>query len=225
MINGIFTTIKVQDGTPLFFPKHERRLLTHAKATNLPYPTNLNQHIIDFITDNNLTNCALRVTIARNTLEPLIQQRPLPEPQTDIAVITLPDTRDAHKIYKTTDRRVNEQAKAQAEKKNTNDALFTQKGKLVESTIANIFSLNQHGQLITPPIIGRGLNGTTRQVIMEHSPVIEEEIPVTTDGPLVLVNSLRLTTIKTLDGRELQNGKQLFQMVKQILTNAEQSEE
>lgn len=220
MINGIFTTIKIQNSAPLFFPKHKQRLLIHAKAANLPYPVKLEKYITDFIANNNLTNCALRITIKRDTTKPLIQQRPLPEEQTDIAVITIPDTRDAHKIYKTTDRRVNEQAKKQAAEKNAQDALFIQQGKLVESTIANILSLNQHGQLITPPIIGRGLNGTTRQIIMEQSPVIKEEIPITTNGPLVLVNSLRLITIKILDGRELQDGQQLFQTIKKIINNA-----
>jgi len=216
---GIFTTIKVKQGIPLFFDKHHKRLLTHAKALKLPRPSAIEKKVTNFLKETTLTDCALRVTITDKG-QVSIEHRPIP-PTSPISLITVPDTRDKNKIFKTTNRVVNEQAKKLAENSGADDALFVQEDNIIESTICNVFSLNTKGQIITPNLDGKGLNGITRQIIMEQADVIEEDIPETTSGPLVLVNSLRIQQVNILNGEKIADGKVLFEKIKKLIEKTE----
>ena len=86
--------------------------------------------------------------------------------------------------------------------------------QLIESTIANIFSLNKNGDIITPRLDGKGLKGITRKIIMQNINVFEEEISENTIGPLVLTNSLRIQKVTHLNGKELEDAEELFQKIK-----------
>src|SRR5882724_1348824 len=220
---GIFTTLKIKNGIPLFSEKHQKRLTDHGKALGFPSPPlDLEKQIVTYLTQNNLQNCSLHITVQQNN-EITFQHRELPKIKKGVKVISLPDTRDATKIYKTTNRLVNEKAKKIAEKKGTDDALFVKDQKFIESTICNIFSLNKKGEIITPPLAGKGLKGITRQLIMENIKVIEEDIPENTNGPLVLVNSLRIQKVSHINGKKLQNAEKLLQRIKKIIDLAEKS--
>ena len=164
---GVFTTIKVTNGVPLYFDKHQTRLLSEAKALGLRIPDFSKETILNYIKTNNLTNCALRITI-QNGLS--IHHRQLPEEKSIIA-ITIEDTRNNLKIFKTTDRSVNDKAQKLAIENVAEDALFVYENNIIESTYANVFSIDTDGTIITPPIEGKGLNGIARQVLMEHLPV------------------------------------------------------
>ena len=220
MINGVFTTIKIINSIPLFLKSHQQRLIEHTSAFHLPYPLNIENQIKNFIKQNKLQDSALRITITKDSSEPLFEHRALPPSQTNVQVITVSDTRDENKIYKTTDRTINDQARQLAKQQGAQDAIFVQNGVLIESTIANIFSLNQKGQLITPPIGGRGLSGITRQIIMEQTDVHEEEIPEITTAPLVLVNCLRISKVTHVDVKKLSDGEELLQRIKILLNKA-----
>jgi len=215
---GVFTTIKVRQGVPLFFEEHQNRLLTHTKALKIKQPTNLEKKVKNFIKKNSLTDCALRITCIDKKV--LLESRPIP-PVNPISLITFTDTRNQNKIYKTTERAINEQAKEFAAKNHANDALFINNNYLIESTIANIFSLNEKGEIITPPLDGKGLAGIARKIIMKNLPVREEKIPQNSTQPIVLINSLRVQMITHLNGKKLQNADKLFQTIKTTLEKTE----
>jgi len=221
---GVFTTIKVSSGIPLFFEKHKERLLSHAAKLNLGQPKISLTEVQNYLQKNNLHDCALKMTVSKNKDKTLItlQSRPLPS-EKSCKLITVEDTRTAIKIYKTTDRIINEQTTKIAQKNGADDALFTLDGNIIESTISNVFSINKHGVIITPPIKNYGLNGITRQLIIENETVIEETIPETTNGPLVLVNALRIQKVSHLNGRELHDGENLQKKIKTLIEKKEKA--
>jgi branched-subunit amino acid aminotransferase/4-amino-4-deoxychorismate lyase len=136
-------------------------------------------------------------------------------------VITIEDQRNYLKIYKTTDRTVSDHAKKLAFEKGADDALFINDGNIIESTICNVFSINKQGEIITPLIQAKGLNGITRQLIMKHTNVIETDIKQNTNSPLVLVNALRLQKVTHLNGKKLQDGTSLMQRIQTIINSVE----
>ncbi len=225
MINfGIFTTIKVKQGIPLFFDKHLARLLSHMKYLHWnTFSFFLEEKVTKFLLENHAQDCACKIIVTNENGKSSVtlQIRPLPPEVAEIKLITVQDTRDRYKILKTTNRLVNEEAKQYAEKKGANDALFIQNDAIIESTICNVFSLNEKSELITPALEKKGLKGIARQVIMENAHVLQSDIPQQTNGPLVLVNSLRVQKVSHLNGRALQDGEKLYQKIKSTLEKAE----
>jgi len=140
-----------------------------------------------------------------------------------VAVITTPDTRDSYKIHKLTYRIPHLLAQQQAQAKGARDALFTQNGKLIESTTANIISYINKDTIITPPILGKGLNGITRQILIENLPIKEKAIPSDTTDPIILVNSLSLQIVESIDGRKLKQNSEFVNLIRQTLDQAEKS--
>lgn len=222
---GVFTTIKIKNGIPLFFEKHADRLLSHAKQLNLGPITLSSTEIHRYLQTSNLTDCALKITVTKQQDKTMVtmKARPLPIAKAELKLITIPDTRDELKIYKTTERSINEQAKKIAEENGADDAFFIVDGTIIESTICNVFSFNKKGQIITPNLDGKGLRGITRQIIMEQINVIEEQIPQETRNPLVLVNSLRIQRATHLNARPIADGKPLLKLLQTCVEKAEKA--
>jgi anthranilate/para-aminobenzoate synthase component I/branched-subunit amino acid aminotransferase/4-amino-4-deoxychorismate lyase len=223
MNTGVFTTIKVTKGIPLFFEQHKKRLLANAKALHLPKVSLSINDVKQYLTNNNLTSCALKITLVKekNKTVVAIEQRPLPSSDSSIKLVTVKDTRDIFKVLKTTDRSINNHAKIFAKKNDAQDAVFVNNKTLIESTISNIFSINKKGDIITPPIEGKGLKGIARGIIKKNIKILEGEIPENTTQPIVLTNSLRIQKVTHLNGRKLKNADKLFQQIKNILEKAE----
>jgi branched-chain amino acid aminotransferase len=224
--SGIFTTIKVKNSMPLFWDRHQKRLQTHIAQGGFPPlspKTSLEQMVKTYIKKNTLSNCALKIIIRNENGQSLISLESRPLPPTDISVkaITFEDTRDASRTIKTVTRLVNEEANKFAKEQNADAALFVQNGNLIEATNANIFSLNENNTIITPAVEGKGLKGITREILMEHTSVLESDIAKQTTGPLVLTSCLRLQKVSHLDGRKLSDPEELFQRIKEILEKAE----
>src|SRR6185369_2662109 len=221
---GIFTTIKVKNGIPLFFEHHQKRLISHSKKLQLDIPYFSFKDVQHFLQKNNLSDCALKIimTTRKGQPEMTLQTRPLPYPNENIKLITVADTRDKYKTIKTLDRHAHEEAQKLAKKQDTDDALFVQNNNLIESTISNIFSVNKNGDIITPPLVGRGLEGIAKKIIILQTPVIEEEINESSTGPIVLTNSLRIQKATELNGKKLEDAEELYQKIKTFIENAEE---
>lgn len=222
---GVFTTIKVRNGIPLFFDKHKERLVSQAKKLNLGNAKISLTEVQTYLQKNSLFDCALKISVTKdnNKTSVTFQTRPLPQTLTSCKAITIKDTRNYLKIYKTTNRVIHDHAKKLAQEKGGDDAIFTFNEEIVESTIGNIFSENKQKEIITPPIRAKGLNGITRQQITEVTTVIEETINQNTKGPLVLVNSLRIQKITHLNGKKLLNSEHLMRKLQEILETNEQA--
>jgi len=222
---GVFTTIKIKNGIPLFFDRHRERLLAQAAKLNLEKVSIRLANVQHYLKKNNLLDCALKITITKedNKTSITYKTRPLPQTLISCKAITIQDTRNYLKIYKTTNRILHDRAKKIAMEHGADDAIFTFNEKIVESTICNIFSVNKQGEIITPPMRAKGLNGITRQLIIEQTNVIEIDINQNTKGPLVLVNSLRIQKVTHLNGKKLLDGEKLMQKIKKIIEKNEEA--
>jgi branched-subunit amino acid aminotransferase/4-amino-4-deoxychorismate lyase len=216
---GVFTTLKVTNNVPLFFNKHHERLVSQAKKLNVGSMEISEEAVQNYLKKNNLRDCALKITVTKQNGKTTITYQPRTQPMTltSCKVITIEDTRNYLKIYKTTNRTINNHAKKLASEKGADDALFVNDGNIVESTISNVFGLNKKGEMITPLIRAKGLNGITRQLIMEHTKVIETDIKQNTNGPLVLVNALRVQKVTHVNGKKLVDGEKLMHRLRTII--------
>lgn len=225
--NGIFTTIKTREGIPLFLERHINRLQTSAaqldiQSSAIRNSSYVRKSVYSAIAKNKLIDGAIRITVTDgkiNTQTFTIKQFS----NEAIRLITIPDPRDIYKIHKLTYRIPNLLARQQAEKKGAQDALFTQNGEIIESTTANIIAYINKDTLITPPISGKGLDGITRQILMENLPIHESPIPQNTTNPLILINSIRLRVVKSIDGRKINQNSEFVNLIRQTLDKAEKN--
>lgn len=224
---GVFTTLKVKEGIPLFLESHTRRLLSNMEQLHFPqriFNFSLDAAVQKLIAKNGKAACAVRITVLRGAEQPFVvmHSRDLPQASSNgVRVITVPDSRDGFKTAKTINRLFLTQAHAQAEKHGAADALLTLQNEIIESTISNVFSVDKDGVIVTPPLEGKGLKGIAREVIMEQLPVVEKEISAKATDPLILVNSLRVQKVLSIDGKSIADGGKLFQKVQAIVEKAE----
>lgn len=231
---GIFTTIKVRQGCPLFFEHHLNRLETSSKQLGIQLPSYVKKAVYVTIKKNKLIDGGIRITLTPATiaihaftLKPLSPSASaldtLDTPDTlKIKLITTPDTRDIYKTHKLTYRLPHLLAQKKARSKGSQDALFTQNNKLIESTTANIISY-VNNTLITPPIYNNCLNGITRQILMENLPIREAPITQNTTNPLILVNSLSLRIIESIDGKKIKQNAEFVNLIRQTIDEAEKT--
>ncbi len=225
--NGVFTTIKVKNKIPLFLHEHYKRLCNnfyylHNNSLELQFP--LTKNISETIKKNNIIEGAIRITLTKkfNEIFCIISATALDDIKTPINVITIPDQRDKNKIIKSIDRTLNKQALQIAQNNNAQDALFVQNENIIESTCANIFSLDKENSIITPPINGKGLHGIMRQILLSKLHVKEKNIKITTRQPMILVNSLGIRIVKKLDGNDMPVDKNFIDIMTNAITNEEE---
>ena len=222
---GVFTTLKLQDGIPLFFEKHVDRLQRNAKQLGLEtiLTKELRESITKLIERNNDANCGMRITIVNNIPTPdvIITTFPAPENSINQSVISFEDTRDMFKTIKALSRPVNDYAMKQAIKNDATDALFVNNNLLIESTYAAIISMDHEGNLITPAIDGKGLDSITIATLSEQEKIRKTDIDITTEGPMILVSCLRNRSVTSLDKRKLRDAGKLLERVEALRKRAE----
>ena len=215
---GVFTTLKVREGVPLFFEKHVERLEKSVKQLFLTYSWITLNDVINVIKKNKVQDGGIRITITPNMR--VIHATEITKEVESVSVITITDTRDQYKTLKMTYRVPHFLAQQKAREQGVQDALFVQNNFFVESTYANIFSLSS-GKIITPPIENRGLNGISRQVLMEELPVEEKEIVKDTTDPMVLVSCLSMRVVEKIDGREIKQDRIFVEKIKNAMDKME----
>src|SRR5436190_2637355 len=215
---GVFTTLKVREGVPLFFEKHVERLEKSVKQLFLTYSWITLNDVINVIKKNKVQDGGIRITITPNMR--VIHATEITKEVESVSVITITDTRDQYKTLKMTYRVPHLLAQQKAREQGAQDALFVQNNFFVESTYANIFSLSS-GKIITPPIENRGLNGISRQVLMEELPVEEKEIVKDTTDPMVLVSCLSMRVVEKIDGREIKQDRIFVEKIKNAMDKME----
>jgi branched-subunit amino acid aminotransferase/4-amino-4-deoxychorismate lyase len=218
--DGVYTTLKVRHGTPLFLDLHLDRLAQHMARLHFgerPHPTEMRATMIKLASLISGSEGYLRVTVTRGmeasppafackqpTVIVMAGTRPAEGRPDYVDVITLPDQRDALRDIKSVNRMVPLLAMRQALLAGAQEAVLTDGGELVEATCHNLFALQPDGELLTPPLEGRGLKGIARHVLCAKLAVREAVVPVSHPGPLFLTNSLvGVVGIRRLDGREL----------------------
>lgn len=173
---GLFETLRCENGIPVFFEDHYKRLTHSAKELGMPFSIELNEiknWVKEVIKANKLTKARIKIIISKKT-----------DDKFNVLIITsdfgnLPVSyfllgwtlgRDSNSVsfrHKTTSRADSYVAYKKALEEGYNDALYlNEKNELVECTRANIFLVT--GDKIITPLLESGiLSGVTRSKILE----------------------------------------------------------
>lgn len=197
--DGLFETIRVLNGTPLWWGRHLVRLQRGAELLRLKLPwtgTELRQFASDLISRNTLTNCILRIAVSRgsgargysiqgaNTPTVAMTLHPLRPPPASVrlatATIRVP-VRDPLSPIKTANKLPQVLARAEAEERGADEALLLNvEGDVAEAASSNVFWI-RNSTVCTPPICAGALAGVTRDIVLElcrahQVPTAEESI-------------------------------------------------
>lgn len=191
--DGVFETLKVVDGRPFALRRHLERLDRSAQGLGL---TPVDHEVVaaataEVISANAITNGRLRITLtggdgplgsARGDSGPtLLVAVGGPAPiDHGVDVITVEWTRNERGALvglKTTSYAENVVALARATAAGAGEAIFANTvGNLCEGTGSNIF-VGMGGRLITPPLSTGPLAGITRELVLEATDAVEEDLP------------------------------------------------
>lgn len=204
--DGIFETLLIQQGTPVFLTEHHARLLASTQVLGFPSCPSLEtlaQAIAQLVEINKLhdqSHSAARITLTRGPgprgiLPPLnthptclISLAPSPTPPSHArAIIGTPRRNDcsplsALKMLSYQDAIF---AKQEATTKNVEDAVFLNtKNELACTSVGNLFCWMGDTHLVTPPLSAGILPGITRAKVLDLARTLnvivrEEAIPQT----------------------------------------------
>jgi len=183
--DGLFETLRVSQGRPLWWDRHLDRLQRGADFLKLPLPwpaPELRGFAGKLIQRNAMPESVLRLTLTRGTglrgystkgaNHPTISMtlHPLPPRLTSVrlatATLRLP-ANDALASYKTLNKLLSILARAEAEERGADEALLLNTdGAVTEAAASNLFWL-ENGAVGTPPLGDGALAGVTRGVLLE----------------------------------------------------------
>ena len=219
--DGIFETLRVYGGTPFAVTRHLRRLARSANGLGLVCPPEelLRQAMADVVTANGGGDLRLRLTVTggrapmgsgRGDACPTViaAVAPLDPVAPKTSVITVPWTRNERSPLaglKTTSYGENVVALARAKQAGASEALFANTaGRLCEGTGTNVFVVLV-GRLVTPPLSSGCLAGVTRELVLEVTDAVEEDLPfdALADAEEVFVTSStrEVQAVAAIDGR------------------------
>ncbi len=222
--DGVFESLRTERGEPFAVTRHLRRLHRSADGLGLNVPfsdAELRDGIGDVLAANGGGEARIRVTVTGGTGPP-DSTRAADQPKVIIAtseltswdpaavVVTVPWRRNEHSPVaglKTTSYAENVVALRNARERGASEAIFANTaGNLCEGTASNIF-VGLRGQLITPPLSSGCLAGITRELLLEVTYSIEQDLPLECLGDIdegFLCSSTRdVQPIARLDGRDL----------------------
>jgi branched-chain amino acid aminotransferase len=219
--DGVFETAKVLDGTAFALTRHLARLRRSASGLGLELwlsDDELAAAVGEVIAANDPGVGRLRMTVTGGP-GPLGSARGADGPTVVLAtgpsgtwpdaadVVTVPWPRNERSPVaglKTTSYAENVVALAHAVERGAGEALFANlAGNLCEGTGSNVF-VGIGGRLLTPPLSSGCLAGITRDLVLETTDAVEEDVPMDALGSIdeaFLTSSTRdVQPIATIDG-------------------------
>jgi branched-chain amino acid aminotransferase len=193
--DGVFETLKAVDGRPFAVRRHLERLRRSADGLGLRVPFDdavLRGAVAEVLASHDLPLARVRITVTGGAA-PLGSERgegaatvivavgPLKPatPSTAVCVVPWPrNERGAMAGVKTTSYAENVKALAFAKERGATEAIFpTTTDLLCEGTGSNVF-VGIGGRLLTPPLASGCLAGVTRELVLEVTDAVEEDIPM-----------------------------------------------
>jgi branched-chain amino acid aminotransferase len=222
--DGVFETLKVCDGVPFAIRRHLARLHRSASALSLRVPADdvLRRAMLDVVEANGLAEGRLRVTLTggavatlgsdRGGAEPttIIAAGPMPAWPASTAVVTVSWPRNERSPLagvKSVSYAENVVALAHAHRYGAGEAIFGNlAGNLCEGTGSNVF-LAYRGRLVTPPLTAGCLAGITRELLLEVTDAVEEDVPLNllsgAEEAFLSSSTREVQPISSVDGRSL----------------------
>ena len=221
--DGVFETMKSEDGRPFALTRHLERLTRSARGLGLPDPDleRVREGCAQVLRANPMPLGRLRVTYTGGT-SPLGSERGEVTPTLVVAlgtaarradttaVATVPWRRNEHSAVaglKTTSYAENVVALAAAHRHGASEALLANTaGRLCEGTGSNVFVV-LGGRLLTPALASGCLAGITRQLVIDWCDAEEADLPQTVleeAEEVFLTSTLRdVQAVTRIDDREL----------------------
>ena len=233
--DGLFETLGVRLGCPVWWGRHLQRLEAGAAFLQIPMPAGsaeLHQWARQLISDNGLPDAVLRILLTRGsgprgystqgttspTLVMTVHARPAP--CAGVRLVTssfrLPAV-DPVARFKTTSRLLSVLARAEAQEHGGDEALLLNHlGSVAEAAAGNLFWV-EGDTLCTPPVSAGALPGVIRSVLLEllaeqRRPGVEK---ATTPEALSRAEGIFLTNsvtgilpVSMLDGRPVPQSEQ-----------------
>jgi branched-subunit amino acid aminotransferase/4-amino-4-deoxychorismate lyase len=175
---GLFETIKVLNGRPVFFSDHFERLRRSAGELCLPFTASVGElraRCGQCLSANGLGEGSLKIVVFQDTdgsgeLIVTREKSYLPEHyERGFALKTFPGGQREGKLFglKTTNYLGNLQAKQAAKAAGCDEALFIDSaGIILEGSTSNVFVV-KGGEVLTPPLDGRILPGIARNRVLQ----------------------------------------------------------
>ncbi|MFL6204783.1 MAG: aminotransferase class IV [Acidimicrobiales bacterium] len=222
--DGVFETLKAIDGRPFATRRHLERLRRSAEGLGLRVPFDdgaLRAAMAEVLASHDLPLARVRITVTGGPA-PLGSERgehqatvvvaagelKQPDPTAAVCVVPWPrNERGAMAGIKTTSYAENVTALAYAKERGCTEALFeTTTGLLCEGTGSNVF-VGIAGRLLTPPLSSGCLAGVTRDLLLEVTDAVEEDIPMDAlrgaDEVLLTSTGRDVQPVHRVDGRDL----------------------
>ncbi|QGG95830.1 aminotransferase class IV [Actinomarinicola tropica] len=221
--DGVFETLKVVGGTPFAMRRHLERLERSATALGLACPDHalVREAAASVVAANGGGDARLRITLTGGpgplgsnrgdggpTLLLAVSDLPPSPPTTDVVTVDwVRNERGALTGLKTTSYAENVMALSVASAVGATEAIFANTvGNLCEGTGSNVFVVLD-GRLVTPPLSAGPLAGITRDLVLEVTDAVEEDVPLAALAEAeeaFLTSSTRdVQAIAHVDGRAL----------------------
>ncbi|MFP4513532.1 MAG: aminotransferase class IV [Acidimicrobiales bacterium] len=192
--DGVFETLKIVGTVPFAMSRHLSRLERSATALGLEVPDAdlVRRAAAEVIEANGVDDGRLRITLTGGpgpmgsdrgaegtTLLLTVSELAPTEHGTDVITVEWPrNERGALTGLKTTSYAENVMALARAAAADASEAIFANTaGNLCEGTGTNIF-VGIEGRLVTPPLSAGPLAGITRELVLEVTDAVEEDLPL-----------------------------------------------
>lgn len=192
--DGVFETLKIVGTVPFAMSRHLRRLERSATALGLEVPDAdlVRAAAAEVIEANGVDGGRLRITLTGGpgpmgsnrgdegtTLLLAVSELAHSEQGTDVMTVEWTrNERGALTGLKTTSYAENVMALARAAAADASEAIFANTaGNLCEGTGTNIF-VGIEGRLVTPPLSAGPLAGITRDLVLEVTDAVEEDLPL-----------------------------------------------
>lgn len=228
--DGLFETMRAKDGKVLRQAAHLARLRAGAKAFGIPVPAadgEIGEALSGLLERNALGDAVLRLTLSRGVgprglLPPpeakptlLLTAAPAMMPAGPVtAIIATVTRRNEHSPtsrFKTLNYLDNLLARQEAADKGADDALLLNgQGKLVESTVANLF-LVMDGDVLTPPLSDGALPGVMRADVMDRLGAATASIrpaDLWEASEAFLTSAVGVRALTAVDGRAIGGGQE-----------------
>ncbi len=218
--DGIFETVKVIGSVPFAMRRHLVRLERSASALGLEAPDHdtVRAAADEVIAANGMADCRLRITLTggrgplgsnrgdhgTTLLLAVSELTPMPA-STDVCTVDwVRNERGALSGVKSTSYAENVIALGYAIERGASEAIFANTvGNLCEGTGSNIF-VGIDGRLVTPPLSAGPLAGIVRELVLEVTDAVEEDLPFSAlldADEAFLTSSIRdVQAIRAIDG-------------------------
>jgi len=225
--DGVFETLKAVDGRPFAVRRHLDRLRRSADGLDLRVPFDddqLRAAMAEVLASHDLPRARVRVTVTGGAA-PLGSERGEGQatvvvaaaslwevpPTAPVCVVPWPrNERGAMAGIKTTSYAENVKALAYAKERGCAEAIFaTTTDLLCEGTGSNVF-VALGGRLVTPPLSSGCLAGVTRELVLEVTDAVEEDIPMAAlreaDEVFLTSTGRDVQAVNRIDDRDVPTG-------------------